>query len=64
MKHLTEIEKILLENQGPNYKSYICPEHGLYQNPIAHPQETHICHYCQKAYPEVDVNGNPKSNDL
>ena len=33
MKKLTQVEVFLLENEGPNYKSFWCPTHGLYQVP-------------------------------
>ena len=33
MKKLTKTEKVLLTLTGPNYNSYRCAEHGVFQIP-------------------------------
>lgn len=58
MKKLLKTERFLLENAGPNYNSYRCQAHGVFQVPKGTAAQGH-CIYDKKCTAAIEVIADP-----
>ncbi len=58
MKKLLKTERFLLENAGPNYNSYRCQTHGVFQVVKGAAPQGHCVYYKQCTAP-IEVIADP-----